>query len=66
MDRKHFLLSLLPLGLSFHTRADFSEEGLNLILTKPKKKKIGIIGLDSTHAIAFTKAINTASADSLY
>ncbi|WP_286863076.1 MULTISPECIES: Gfo/Idh/MocA family protein [Sphingobacterium] len=66
MDRKHFLLSLLPLGLSFQTKADFSKEGFNLILPKPKKKKIGIIGLDSTHSIAFTKAINTASADSLY
>ncbi|MDR2271777.1 MAG: Gfo/Idh/MocA family oxidoreductase [Sphingobacterium sp.] len=66
MDRKNFLLSVLTLGVSFPTKAILSPLHVDPISLTRDKKKIGIIGLDSTHAIAFTKAINTATSDSLY
>ncbi|MEZ0453440.1 Gfo/Idh/MocA family oxidoreductase [Sphingobacterium thalpophilum] len=67
MDRKNFLLSMLVLGLSFPANATHSSADLALAVASMQgKKKIGIIGLDSTHSIAFTKAINTAVPDSLY
>lgn len=53
MDRKSFLFSLSFVGLGLGLKA----KDLRLI-KKAEVTKIGIIGLDSTHAIAFTKAIN--------
>lgn len=50
------MLSLSFVGLGFGMKAN----GLELV-KKVEVKRIGIIGLDSTHAIAFTKAINANS-----
>jgi hypothetical protein len=56
MNRKKFLMSSFAFGLSYAVNANnkvFSEHD--------NVKKIGIIGLDITHAVAFTRAINTAA-----
>jgi len=60
MNRKKFLMSSFAFGLSFAVQAH------EVFSAGPKVKKIGIIGLDITHAIAFTKAINTAASDHPY
>lgn len=60
MNRKDFMLSLAGLGLS-HALVAQPLSGV-----QKKAKRIGIIGLDTTHAIAFTKAINEASSESAY
>ncbi|WP_333864597.1 Gfo/Idh/MocA family oxidoreductase [Sphingobacterium sp.] len=60
MNRKKFLMSSFAFGLSFAVQAN------EVFSAGPKVKKIGIIGLDITHAIAFTKAINTAASDHPY
>lgn len=56
MDRKTFLLSLSAVGVGLSLNAAHMKS-----VKRKKLTKIGIIGLDSTHAMAFTKAINAAS-----
>ncbi len=50
------------------TGAGLSLSGLSLSALKEKKsttgKNVGIIGLDTSHAVAFTKALNSSNADS--
>ncbi|SMG30599.1 Gfo/Idh/MocA family protein [Sphingobacterium psychroaquaticum] len=60
MDRKGFMLSLAGLGVGYSLSAT------SLVPESKRSKRIGIIGLDTTHAIAFTKAINEAVAGSTY
>lgn len=58
-DRRSFIRNsiLAGLGLSFNLRPVFS--------MPPERKHIGIIGLDTSHSIAFTKLINAGSKDSI-
>ncbi len=61
-DRRKFLMSSIAggIGLSFLTPKD-------LMAQKPLAgKKVGIIGLDTSHSIAFTKLLNGAEAGSKY
>ena len=60
MNRKEFLTSSFAFGLSFAVQAN------EVFSAGPKVKKIGIIGLDITHAVAFTRAINTADSNHPY
>lgn len=53
-------MSSFALGLSFAVQAN------EVFSAGPKVKKVGIIGLDITHAVAFTRAINTAASGHPY
>jgi len=54
-------MSSVAFGLSYAAHANNK-----LFLARRKMKKIGIIGLDITHAVAFTRAINTADSNHPY
>ncbi|WP_293881053.1 MULTISPECIES: Gfo/Idh/MocA family oxidoreductase [unclassified Sphingobacterium] len=61
MNRKEFLMSSFAFGLSYAVNAN------NKVFSRQENvKKIGIIGLDITHAVAFTRAINTADSNHPY
>ncbi|WP_293897781.1 Gfo/Idh/MocA family oxidoreductase [Sphingobacterium sp. UBA5670] len=61
MNRKKFLMSFFAFGLSYAVNAN------NKVFSRQENvKKIGIIGLDITHAVAFTRAINTAASNHPY
>ena len=54
-------MSSFAFGLSYAVNAN------NKLSSRQEKvKKIGIIGLDITHAVAFTRAINTAASNHPY
>ncbi len=54
-------MSSFAFGLSYAVNAN------NKVFSRQENvKKIGIIGLDITHAVAFTRAINTAASNHPY
>lgn len=59
MDRKRFLRlsTLAGIGLGIGARASAKQSGA------PLGKKIGIIGLDTSHAVAFVRSLNRESPD---
>lgn len=61
MDRRHFLY-VGALGISSSVLGNEAKP----FVTYKKRKKIGIIGLDTSHAIAFTKVLNTHSNTKTY
>lgn len=66
VGRRNFLKSSavagLGLGLSFTSHSAFSQAGA----VPQKGKRIGIIGLDTSHSVAFTKTFNNSDAGPEY
>ncbi len=60
MDRRKFVAAAGTLGLASMV---YGTESLALPISK---KRIGIVGLDSSHAIAFTKELNANTANDSY
>lgn len=60
MTRRNFITPLAIAGLSI----PFSK--LELSQTQEKGKRIGIIGLDTSHSVAFTKSLNASVQNPLY
>lgn len=62
-DRRNFLLSSFigGMGMSLMTPKDLFAQG-----SSPAGKKVGIIGLDTSHSIAFTKMLNGEDAGNKY
>ena len=66
LDRRNFLKSSavagLGLGLNLNAPAVFARQRV----TAPAGKRVGIIGLDTSHSVAFTKTFNDANAGPEY
>lgn len=60
INRRVFLKDLTAVGIGLSTVA-IAGEGFSR--AKSQGKRVGIIGLDTSHSIAFTKALNAAEAD---
>jgi hypothetical protein len=60
MDRRTFVTAAGTLGLAFVT---YGTKAFDL---QAKGKRVGIVGLDSSHAIAFTKELNANQGTDIY
>jgi len=60
MTRRNFMAPLALAGLSL----SFSK--LTVISGKAEGKRIGIIGLDTSHSVAFTKSLNASIQNPMY
>ncbi|WP_025765292.1 Gfo/Idh/MocA family protein [Dyadobacter tibetensis] len=60
-SRRKFIQSSVLAGISFSLLEDFSWS-----LPGTVGKRVGIIGLDTSHSIAFTKALNAAEPDPVF
>jgi hypothetical protein len=60
-NRRSFIQAAVATGASLHLL-----DGISALAQQPTGKRVGIIGLDTSHSTAFTKALNSADADSVY
>lgn len=60
INRRVFLKDLTAVGIGLST---MSIAGKGFSRARNQGKRVGIIGLDTSHSIAFTKALNAAEAD---
>ncbi|WP_443936800.1 Gfo/Idh/MocA family protein [Pedobacter sp. MW01-1-1] len=59
LNRKDFIFKMSLLGISpFLSKLSFAQE--------TRGKRVGIIGLDTSHSIAFTKLLNAVDADAVF
>ncbi len=61
LSRRKFMQSSVMAGISFSILDDFTRFSL-----PDKGKRVGIIGLDTSHSIAFTKVLNAESPNPVY
>ncbi len=61
LSRRKFMQSSLMVGVSFSVLDDFSRFSLS-----DKGKRVGIIGLDTSHSVAFTKVLNAETPNPVY
>ncbi|MDQ6478658.1 Gfo/Idh/MocA family oxidoreductase [Dyadobacter sp. LHD-138] len=60
-NRRLFIKAAVVSGVGLHLM-----DGLPALARQSDGKRVGIIGLDTSHSIAFTKALNAASPDPVY
>lgn len=61
-NRRNFIKTSAITGLGLGLMGNYS----NLFGSQPNGKRVGIIGLDTSHSIAFTKTLNAENADPIY
>jgi len=60
-NRRLFIKAAVVSGVGMHLI-----DGIPAFAQQPSGKKVGIIGLDTSHSVAFTKALNAATPDPVY
>lgn len=61
-NRRNFIKASAITGLGLSVMGNYS----NLFASQTSGKRVGIIGLDTSHSIAFTKTLNAKDADPVY